>query len=751
MIAAKTSYETAGRYQQANQQESRHCGTCAPHKLQAATALRQGNGFVYVQHPHKAGGSTFCSLLSGGPLLKLGIHMNCNPIILPQVDSSGTTARNLTMSMLLKHVWRAVPDNWTVHRVQAFLRHNQRNVLVIEDQPLQPWWRAATAPPNAWTFLTILRDPVSRTLSHHRFERIKQAFGWNVSEWAHRAPYYTQNFYVRTFAPLPPPSEAVDAWNPILNWAKVQPLSTADKPARFLSTWTGAPAVDGVHMQRAMETLRRFSVVLVLEFFEECAALLSRWLGVPVADLRPRSWKGELSSPRKMSQGAEAWRRTPWAKALEQLNRHDRALYDTAVSCLRQNIEANFFYPPGLCRGRSSSSLEIQYRDSTLGLASSFPGARDVQLLTPHDSTDDWYVTNPCITMRPDGKLLAVMRRLRVKKGPRGRSMWFSTIVSGTLDPSSLDVGSSAPVVQQFSLLQVDTDSDANMPRHCTNATHANDLAVGPEDPRVFVHGKLVYLLYFQAVSTLSQTRCSRVASHVRPWLAPLAVGSDNVSVGESHMVETDGLQHEKNWSPFEFSGDMLMSRSFQPHVVIRCSPNRPRLLCEEIYRTSHPRLRILQNQQGLISGGSPAILVPAPSSSGSTTGERNVYLTIVHMQKRRQYVNLAVTYEARPPFAITHLSEPLPLKCPPRKPKVAPNSSVCFVTGLVLTRGKIIVSYGAGDAEARLWTLPWVAFRDGFMGQGADIASHGKTTGSTHGVGPSPTSCYSAGSCPPA
>ena len=62
--------------------------------------------------------------------------------------------------------------------------------------------------------------------------------------------------------------------------------------------------------------------------------------------------------------------------------------------------------------------------------------------------------------------------------------------------------------------------------------------------------------------------------------------------------------------------------------------------------------------------------------------------------------------------------AKPLPLHCIARVPKKAANSSVCFASGLTIARDKeegeerttMVVSYGAGDSEAWVWTAPWQA-----------------------------------------
>ena len=76
-------------------------------------------------------------------------------------------------------------------------------------------------------------------------------------------------------------------------------------------------------------------------------------------------------------------------------------------------------------------------------------------------------------------------------------------------------------------------------------------------------------------------------------------------------------------------------------------------------------------------------------------------------------YENMAVTVDPQPPFAITGVGPTLPLECPPN---AAAGLRVCFSSGLRLHGDKVLVSYGAGDNKAMLWSLSWDAFREHYL-----------------------------------
>ena len=99
-------------------------------------------------------------------------------------------------------------------------------------------------------------------------------------------------------------------------------------------------------------------------------------------------------------------------------------------------------------------------------------------------------------------------------------------------------------------------------------------------------------------------------------------------------------------------------------------------------------------------------------------SGKAPILVSIVHTHTSRRYHNYVAMAQAEPPFAILHISHrPLPLKCTPRLIKPWLNSRVCVATGLVFTgspadsSSTVIVSYGAGDAEALLWLSEWDYF----------------------------------------
>jgi hypothetical protein len=324
---------------------------CQQSKVVAASRFRAGNGFLYVQHPHKAGGSSLCAILSAPRSgVHFGLNINCNPIFSPHdkgINQSSPAKEKAGRE------WRGLPDDLTLNALSQMLIKTGRNAIMNEDRPFPVG--AFGQPPftTSWSFIAILRDPVARILSHFAFDA---APTWrNVTAFARHSPYFTRDFFVRTYAPLPPaPRERVLAWDPFPNWntaseREIERSGHSPVPGQYLMRYDAAPPTHS-DLERAKRTLSGFTVVLVLEFMNECAPLLTRWFGVPIHDLKPRMDIGGAGG----RQG-----RPHEEKLLRRLNQLDLQLYDFAIAHCRRNAEATYFRKPrsgpyGLC-ARSSS------------------------------------------------------------------------------------------------------------------------------------------------------------------------------------------------------------------------------------------------------------------------------------------------------------------------------------------------------------------------------------------------------------
>ena len=161
-----------------------------------------------------------------------------------------------------------------------------------------------------------------------------------------------------------------------------------------------------------------------------------------------------------------------------------------------------------------------------------------------------------------------------------------------------------------------------------------------------------------------------------------------------------DASVFEKNWAPLVAGGAegdrLYMSQSIEPHVVCAVDPLEPArepttlnalsrgriVACREAFSTSNAALARVQ-ERAPVRGGSPAVDVPPGHHPRAK-------LMVVHYDTGgRNYENVLVL-DAAPPFAITNVSRPLPLRCPPRLPKPYPGSRVCFASGAQFARAGV-------------------------------------------------------------
>lgn len=153
----------------------------------------------------------------------------------------------------------------------------------------------------------------------------------------------------------------------------------------------------------------------------------------------------------------------------------------------------------------------------------------------------------------------------------------------------------------------------------------------------------------------------------------------------------------EKNWSPFEYNGELHFIYKITPHVIMKLSDaaqkeiqlihNEETFHVPKFWRWGEPR------------GGTPAILVD---------GE---YLTFFHSSFRAKdkliYVMGAYTFESKPPFNIKKFSRfPIIFKncySAPLKNTADQNKRVIFPTGLIRMNDKLYLFCGENDCAIRV------------------------------------------------
>ncbi len=169
------------------------------------------------------------------------------------------------------------------------------------------------------------------------------------------------------------------------------------------------------------------------------------------------------------------------------------------------------------------------------------------------------------------------------------------------------------------------------------------------------------------------------------------------------HYETTNEKRWEKNWSPFDYEGNLMFEYSLQPHKVFQYVPGTSR--CETVGSSKGS----MKWTWGALRGGSPALFV---DNQYLAFFHSSIEMKSVHSkgQKISHYFMGAYTFSSKPPFSITSIS-PSPIvgkgfyhgkEHPTWKPL-----HVVFPCGFVFDDNYIWVSYGRQDHEI------WIAKLD--------------------------------------
>lgn len=263
---------------------------------------------------------------------------------------------------------------------------------------------------------------------------------------------------------------------------------------------------------------------------------------------------------------------------------------------------------------------------------------------------------------------------------------------------------------------------------------HGTMLSEGPSDPRLFHFNGAVHMLFgaWECYPEPIHERAGRGNFYASQYLTPLHVHAQPMqetkrqrlvrSYGKSvRLIHPGAHRSHKNWMPWVYRHALQFSLFVEPHLVTTLESQHIALGCtmtvKPTYNTSHELLHSLQQTWGMLSGGTPAIKVQCGASE-------SMYLAIIHAKRGKRYANFAVGFSQEPPFNVLRVSRVLPLLCKPRGQGIygfngslpSAVSRICFPTGLQLAGRHLLISYGAGDAESRLWTIELSTFCTEFI-----------------------------------
>ena len=207
-----------------------------------------------------------------------------------------------------------------------------------------------------------------------------------------------------------------------------------------------------------------------------------------------------------------------------------------------------------------------------------------------------------------------------------------------------------------------------------------NGEEVDIEDPRLFSFKGEIWMAY--------NTTLSGVASGIRQmYLAKLDLTNGLPSNIEPKRIAYDKVETEKNWTPFEYEGELYFISHLSKQNVFKVNPETG----EAIEQSSQETVLW---PYGQLRGGSPALVL-----------NDNEYITFFHSSKhyilasgdqKNIYFAGALTFSRKPPFEILRMT---------KKPIMdssyynTENSKlIIFPTGILLEDDKISMLSGKND-----------------------------------------------------
>lgn len=263
------------------------------------------------------------------------------------------------------------------------------------------------------------------------------------------------------------------------------------------------------------------------------------------------------------------------------------------------------------------------------------------------------------------------------------------------------------PGSQNLAVVALDRAYSPKGPYTVLPTPHEVGAEPSAEDPRVIVLGQTPYVIYNAAI-------WSGASSGRRMYVARLHVNSNDtlepkISLDvakEIHLVEAGfGTRVEKNWTPFVYQ-DAL-------HLIYQTNPPRVyRLDLDTLDDVGSPWAvghfvsqsdRRADFSFGPMRGGTPALY----------NAELDQYISFFHgtrdadfgIGKQRYYMMGAYTFDTKPPFNITSLTQD-PFDIPEPDARPLGSSRVVYPQGFVEDGNNFVISYGRNDASIFLLTL---------------------------------------------
>lgn len=219
------------------------------------------------------------------------------------------------------------------------------------------------------------------------------------------------------------------------------------------------------------------------------------------------------------------------------------------------------------------------------------------------------------------------------------------------------------------------------------------------QDPRLIcINDEL--LMVYSNIATTEHGQMRRV------FISKLKEVNGKIHVESTYpLIDFQGSDHprqEKNWTPFEYNGELLLSYSLSPHRVLK--PLEGITYCETIHETKNN----ISWNWGELRGGTQAFLQDNGEYLGFFHSSKDMKTSHSAGEKISHYFIGAYTFSSSPPFEITAISpEPIIAKgfySPEKEYSNWKPLRVVFPGGYIFDEKNIWIVYGRQDFE--LWVV---------------------------------------------
>jgi len=238
-----------------------------------------------------------------------------------------------------------------------------------------------------------------------------------------------------------------------------------------------------------------------------------------------------------------------------------------------------------------------------------------------------------------------------------------------------------------------------------SNNTLLRHRVTGPEDPKVIAQtGNTALVFSSLPPSNGSEANCRRnpntgtLSAVTQMYVAQANPSEPSAEATGYRLTYGQTEVAEKNWVPFVKDSTLHFVYQPAPHVILTAD-----FLGESVlaYSTSfRPLQQIVKDKPSIaIRGSGDAVYVDDVDATPNQPRPHYLALLHLHDANTNRYAHFAYRFTAEAPFSILQLSEQLPLT--EAEPTIGAQP-FAFASGLALQGRTVVITYGAGDRDAR-------------------------------------------------